>query len=96
MRIGSCVRPWSTACTAIRDRLRAVGSGPGTVMHAGPEGVAAALRILAAGGTVDYQGAAATLDWDANGDLRRGHVGIWRFTADGRIEDLEAVPFAFD
>ena len=32
----------------------------------------------------------------ANGDLRRGHVGIWRFTADGRIEDLEAVPFAFD
>ena len=83
----------STSGAAIRDQLRAVGSAPGAVVTAGPEGVAAALRILAAGGAVDYDGAAATLDWDANGDLRRGHVGIWRFTADGRIEDLEAVPF---
>ena len=86
----------NTDGAAIRDRLRAVGGAPGTVVHAGPEGVAAALRILAAGGEVDYQGAAATLDWDANGDLRRGHVGIWRFTATGGIEDLEAVPIEFD
>ena len=86
----------STDGAAIRDRLRAVGGGPGTVVQAGPAGVAAALRILAAGGEVDYQGAAATLDWDANGDLRRGHVGIWRFTAAGGIEELEAVPIEFD
>lgn len=86
----------STDGAAIRDRLRAVGGGPGTVVHAGPAGVAAALHILAAGGEVDYQGAAATLDWDANGDLRRGHVGIWRFTAAGGIEDLEAVPIEFE
>ena len=86
----------STGGAAIRDRLRAVGSAPGTVVTAGPEGVAEALRILAAGGAVDYDGAAATLDWDANGDLRRGHVGVWRFTAEGRIEDLEAVPFGYE
>ena len=86
----------STGGAAIRDRLRAVGSAPGTVVTAGPDGVAEALRILAAGGAVDYDGAAATLDWDANGDLRRGHVGVWRFTADGRIEDLEAVPFGYE
>ena len=86
----------STDGAAIRDRLRAVGGAPGTVAHAGPEGVAAALRLLAAGGEVDYQGAAATLDWDANGDLRRGHAGIWRFTAAGGIEDLEAVPIEFE
>ena len=86
----------STGGAAIRDRLRAVGSGPGTVVTAGPDGVAEALRILAAGGAVDYEGAAATLDWDATGDLRRGHVGVWRFTADGQIEDLDVVPFGYE
>ena len=78
---------------AIRDRLRAVGSGPGTVANAGPAGVAAALRVLAGGGEVDYEGASGSIDWDANGDLRRGHVGIWRFTEDERIEEVEAVAF---
>ena len=77
----------------IRDQLRAVGSAPGTVVRAGAEGVAAALRILAAGGAVDYEGAAVTLDWDRNGDLTHGHVGVWRFTDDERIEDLVAVPW---
>ena len=78
---------------AIRDRLRAVGSGPGTVANAGAGGVAAALRVLAEGGEVDYEGASGSVDWDANGDLRRGHVGIWRFTEDERIEEVEAVAF---
>ena len=83
----------STRGALIRDQLRAVGSAPGTVVSAGAEGVAAALRILAAGGAVDYEGAAVTLDWDRNGDLTRGHIGVWRFTADERIETLEAVPW---
>ena len=78
---------------AIRDRLRAVGGGPGTVVTAGPRGIADALRILAEGGEVDYEGASGSMDWDENGDLRRGHIGIWRFTEDERVEDVEAVPF---
>ena len=77
---------------AIRDRLRAIGSGPGTVVTAEAESIAAGLRVLAAGGAVDYEGAATTLDWDEDGDLRRGHVGVWRFTADARIEEVETVP----
>lgn len=80
---------------AIRDRLRSVASAPGERALAGPEGVGEALRIVRDGGEVDYEGAAATLDWDANGDLVRGHVGVWRYTADERIEDMEAVPFDF-
>ena len=80
---------------AIRDRLRTVGSGPGVVVTAGADGVAAALRILSEGGAVDYEGAAATMDWDGNGDLKRGHIGIWRFTEDGRIEDIESVHFQY-
>ena len=50
-------------------------------MIAGPRGIADALRILAEGGEVDYEGASGSMDWDENGDLRRGHIGIWRFVA---------------
>ena len=78
---------------AIRDRLRAVGSGPGTVVTAGARGIADALRTLVQGGEVDYDGASGSMDWDGNGDLRRGHIGIWRFTDDERVEDVGAVPF---
>ena len=81
--------------SAIRDRLRAIGDGPGEVVIAGREGVANALRILAEGGEIDYEGASATLDWDENGDLRRGYIGVWRFTEDERIEELETVPFEY-
>ena len=79
--------------TAIRDQLRSIGSGPGTVITPSAAGVAEALRILGEGGAVDYEGAATSMDWDDNGDLRRGHIGIWRFTDDGMAEDLYTVPF---
>ena len=65
---------------AIRDQLRAIGGAPGETVIAGAEGFAAALQILAGGGQVDYDGADNDLDWDENGDIRRGYVGIWRFT----------------
>ena len=78
---------------AIRDALRAVGSAPGEVVIAGPEGVARALRILGDGGEVDYEGAAGRVDWDENGDLARGAVAIWRFTPDGAIEDVDLVVY---
>ena len=80
---------------AIRDQLRSVGGGPGEVVTPTAEGVAEALRILGEGGTVDYEGAATTMDWDGNGDLLRGHIGVWRFTDDGRIEDLYSVHFDY-
>ena len=40
-----------------------------------------------------YQNTSGTLDWNANGDLRQGYVGIWRFTADEQVEDVETVPY---
>ena len=78
---------------AIRDRLRSIGMPPGKTTTAGAEGVADALAALADGGEVEYRGAAAALDWDENGDLRRGYIGVWRYTKDERIEEVEAVPF---
>ena len=78
---------------AIRDHLRVIGSGPGVIVTAGVESIAAGLQVLVEGGEVNYEGAATTLDWDDNGDLRRGHIGVWRFTADERIEEVEVVPF---
>ena len=67
---------------------------PGPPITAGPQGVSDGLRILAQGGEIDYEGAAGSIDWDKNGDLRRGHIGIWRFTRDERIEEVGAVAFA--
>ena len=78
---------------AIRDQLRAVGSAPGDKIVPGADSIADGLRILADGGEVDYDGAAATLDWDGNGELRFGHIGVWRFTVDGGIEEVEVVAF---
>ena len=77
----------------IRDQLRSIGVAPGQSVIAGPDGISQALKELAQGGKVIYYGASGTLDWDANGDLRQGHIGIWRFTAEGQIEDVETVPY---
>ena len=78
---------------AIRDRLPAVDGGPGKVVTAGPRGTADALSILAEGGAVDYDGTSDRIDWDEDGDPRRGHINIWRFTVNGRVEYVAAVPF---
>ena len=83
----------STDGVAIRDQLRSIGVEPGQPVVAGPEGVARALEALAESGEIIYQGASGTLAWTANGDLAQGYVGIWRFTSDGQIEDVEAVPY---
>ena len=76
---------------AIRDHLREIAGPPGRTVPGTPAGVADGLALLADGQEIDFDGASGTLDWDDNGDLSRGHVGTWRFTSDGRIEELDAV-----
>ena len=78
---------------AIRDHLRDLGSPPGQIVLGTAAGVAEALRLLADGREVDYEGVASSLDWDQHGDLRRGYIEVWRFTADRRIETVETVLF---
>ncbi len=76
---------------SIRNQLRKIGGPPGHIVLGTPVGVGEGLRWLAAGRAIDYEGASNTLDWDANGDLRQGYVGIWRFTQDERIEEVDTV-----
>ena len=63
--------------------------GGGGSWHSG--GVADALRLLAEGRQIDYEGVTTTLDWDADGDLREGYIGVWRFTPGKGIEEVETV-----
>ncbi len=76
---------------AVRDQLREIARPPGQTVLATPGGVANGLALLAEGKEINLDGAANTLDWDENGDLLRGHIGIWRFTMDERIEEQEVV-----
>ncbi len=80
---------------AIRDALPRIAAPGGEVIIPGPEGIARALEILAAGGEINYQGAATTLDWNAVGDVTSGYIGVWQY-ADGGIEEIEAVFFQLD
>ena len=83
----------STDGGAIRDQLRRIGSAPGTIVIPHPDSLAAGLKALADGNDIDYQGAAGTLDWDEHGDVTLGYIGIWEFTDDGSITDLETIEY---
>jgi len=78
---------------AIREQLRVITGPPGQRIPGTPDGIADALKQLADGGAIDYDGTSGVLEWDMNGDMQRGYLGIWRFTDDGRIEDLESIPY---
>ena len=78
---------------AIRDQLRDIAGPPGDRIPGTPDGIADALARLAEGQDIDYDGTFGVLEWDEHGDVRRGYIGVWRFTPDGRIEDLESIPY---
>jgi ABC-type branched-subunit amino acid transport system substrate-binding protein len=78
--------------TKIRDSLRAVANPPGETIIPGLAGVKAGLEAAKAGKDINYEGAATTVNWDANGDVTTGYIGIWEFKG-GKIVDLESVPF---
>ena len=81
----------TTDSAAIRDALREVANPPGEVVMAGPEGVARALELIAAGVDINYEGAAGSVDLDENGDVISGHIEIWKIEG-GQIVSVRQVP----
>ena len=71
----------STDSAAIRDALRDIANAPGEAVGPGAAGVKAALEAVRAGTDVDYQGAAGSIEWDANGDVLVGAIEIWHVDA---------------
>jgi ABC-type branched-subunit amino acid transport system substrate-binding protein len=75
--------------TAIRDQLRAVSTPPGTVIKPGEW--AKALTALAGGGDVNWEGAAGSEDFDANGDVR-GSYEVWSVNSTFQIYRRAFIP----
>lgn len=82
----------STDGAAIRDALPRIGAPGGVEATAGPEGVASALAAIARSGDIDYEGVATTLNWNSDGDVTSGYIGIWQYH-DGHIDELSVEAF---
>jgi len=71
----------STDSTAIRDALRDVANPPGEVVSPGTDGFKAALKLIADGKDINYEGAAGPVDMDKNGDVLIGAIEVWHVDA---------------
>ena len=78
--------------TAIKDALREIAAPPGTAYPAGAQGVADALAALANGDSINIEGAATSLDWDENGDITSGYIGVWAYEG-GEIVEISVTAF---
>ena len=83
----------STDGRRIRDRLVDVAGPDGEVVIAGADGIARALALVRDGTGVNYEGAGSSVDWNGDGDVVRGWVGIWEYR-DGGIVEISEQPFA--
>ena len=71
----------STDSTAIRDALRDVANPPGEVVSPGTDGFKAALKLIADGKDINYEGASGPVDLDKNGDVLIGAIEVWHVDA---------------
>src|SRR6058998_3503450 len=75
--------------TAIRANLPVVSKGSGTVIT--PGNWTRALTTIASGGSVNWEGAAGSEDFDANGDVR-GPYEVWGVNSTFQIVRLAFIP----
>ncbi len=86
----AAVRAGSSDPEAIRDNLQAVTGPPGRQVTF--EDLDEAIRLLADGEDIDYEGASGPIDFDANGDPGSALYEIWRFDG-GEIVTEETLTF---
>jgi ABC-type branched-subunit amino acid transport system substrate-binding protein len=65
----------------VRDMLREVANPPGETVIAGLDGVKKALELIKTGKSVNYEGAAGSVDFDDNGDVVTP-IEIWKYVED--------------
>ncbi len=85
----------STDGTAIRDHLPLIGAPDGDIASPGINSLVRAMETLRAGGDINYQGAATSLDWNEVGDVTSGYIEIWQY-AEGAIVSVTEVPFSLE
>jgi branched-chain amino acid transport system substrate-binding protein len=71
--------------TTVRDNIRKVTAADGESVHPGPEGIAKARELIAAGKSIRYVGATGPLQFDENGDVQAPKL-TWRFEGDRNVE----------
>ena len=71
--------------TAIRDTIRKVTDPAGTEVYPGPEGIARAKELIAAGTPIKYVGATGALQFDENGDVQAPAM-TWKLDGDQNVE----------
>ncbi|MBA7638000.1 hypothetical protein ES703_45649 [subsurface metagenome] len=75
----------------VRDMLREVANPPGEVITAGVAGIKKALELLKDGKSINYEGAAGSVDFDENGDVVTP-IEIWKYvTEDPYFETVRVV-----
>ena len=77
--------------TAIRDALRSIASPDGETIRPGIAHLSRGLDLVRGDMDINYEGAASSLDWNADGDVVSGFVSIWAYQ-NGEIVELETVP----
>lgn len=78
--------------SALVASLEQVANPPGAVVTPGVASLTTGLASLRDGDEVNYRGAASEVDWDDQGDLATGFVGIWAYQG-GTVVELETIPF---
>ena len=73
----------SAVGTEIRDNLRSVTSGGGEKIGPGIESLKMGLMLASQGDAVNYDGASGPVQWDKDGEVCAGSIGIWEYGMDG-------------
>lgn len=80
----AAVRAGSTKGTSIAKQIRAISGPPGAKYT--PSQLPAAMKAVAAGKDIDYQGASGPIDLAADGDPATGNYVVWSY-AGGTLKD---------
>ena len=66
-----------TDSKTIRNALREVATGPGTEVSGEPDGIKEALKLIAGGKDIDYEGVSGSMEFNESGDVN-GTIEVWK------------------